>query len=96
MANSRTHPGEVLVSRFMTPARMDVLTLSKALMEPVALVSKFIAGQQSVTLTLAAKLSRKFSTTIDYWLDLQRAYDLADKLPATTQELPATTEEATE
>ena len=38
-------------------------------------VDVLIKGEQSLSIDIAAKLSRMQGTTVDYWLGLQKAYD---------------------
>ncbi len=38
-------------------------------------LSLLIKGEQSLSIDIAAKLSRMQGTTVDYWLGLQKAYD---------------------
>ena len=39
-------------------------------------LSCLVRGEQSLSIDIAVKLSRMLGTTVDYWLNLQKGYDV--------------------
>jgi antitoxin HigA-1 len=72
------HPGEVLLEVYMKPSypELTVEILSQTLRVPQQFVTGLINGQRAITPSLALRLGVICRTTPDYWLDLQRMYDL--------------------
>lgn len=71
------HPGRVLREEYMEPAHLDALGLAAALGVAPAKLEPLIADREPVTSDLALRLARCFSTSPQFWLGLQNAYDLA-------------------
>ena len=72
-----SHPGEVLAELYLTPLDMSAITLAGKLEVPRTRVERLVKGQTPVTVDTAMRLARFFSTTPEYWMNLQRAWDLA-------------------
>ncbi len=72
-----SHPGEVLAELYLAPLDMSAIALAAHLNVPRTRIERLIKGQTAVTIDTAMRLARFFSTTPDYWLNLQRAWDLA-------------------
>jgi addiction module HigA family antidote len=74
-----THPGEVLHEEFMRPLGLSANALARDLHVPPNRITSITAGQKprAVTPDTALRLSRYFSTTPAFWLNLQAAYDLS-------------------
>lgn len=73
------HPGVVLVASLQ---KMDVnsFTLSKYIGVPPGRLSQIINGKRSITANTALKLASFFAdTTAEYWMNLQRDYDLSQE-----------------
>ena len=75
----RTHPGEVLREEFMLPFALSANGLARALHVPPNRITAIIATEspRAVTPDTALRLARYFGTTAQFWLNLQRAYDLS-------------------
>lgn len=71
------HPGTYLQEEFLTPLSLSKSHAAKALNISAANLSRFVSGQQSVSLELAVRLGKAFGTTAQFWLNLQQSYDLA-------------------
>ena len=71
-----THPGEMLAEEFLAPLGMIRSDLAERIGVPFQRVNRIINGKQGVTLDTALRLGRLFGTTPDFWLNLQRAWDL--------------------
>ena len=72
-----SHPGEVLAELYLGPLEMSAITLATRLEVPRTRIERLIKGQTALTVDTAMRLARFFSTTPEYWMNLQRAWDLA-------------------
>jgi addiction module HigA family antidote len=70
------HPGEILREEFLVPLRMSAHALALELKVPAPRINDIVREKRSVTPATALRLARYFSTTPDFWLNLQTAYDL--------------------
>jgi antitoxin HigA-1 len=73
----RLHPGRVLREEYMEPMHLDADGLAQALGIPSSEITPVIVDNEPVTSDLALRLARCFSTSPQFWLGLQTAYDLA-------------------
>ena len=71
-----SHPGEVLAELYLGPLEMSAITLATRLEVPRTRIERLIKGQTALTVDTAMRLARFFSTTPEYWMNLQRAWDL--------------------
>nr|WP_204314822.1 HigA family addiction module antitoxin [Bifidobacterium aerophilum] len=69
-------PGEVLQTRFLTPNHITKYRLAQAMNVPPYGIGEIIQGKRRITLPMAIRLAYVLGTTPEYWLDLQRDYDL--------------------
>ena len=69
------HPGEVLRDELDTLG-LSANALSKALGVPVNRVTMILNGQQGVSADTALRLARYFGTTPQFWLNLQKTWEL--------------------
>jgi addiction module HigA family antidote len=72
-----SHPGEVLAELYLGPLEMSAITLATRLEVPRTRIERLIKGQTALTVDTAMRLARFFSTTPEYWMNLQRAWDIA-------------------
>lgn len=70
------HPGEVLREEYLVPLEMNANRLAIALRVPANRISLLVRCQRSLTADTALRLARYFRTTPEFWLNLQRSYDL--------------------
>ena len=56
---------------------MSAITLARPLNVPRTRIERLARGETSVTVDTAMRLSRFFGNTAEFWMNLQRAYDLA-------------------
>ena len=71
-----THPGQILKEDYLEPLGLTITDLSKVLGISRKTLSKIVNERGSVTPAMALKLSRAFDTSPEFWLNLQRNYDL--------------------
>ncbi len=69
-------PGSVLRDEFLAPHKISTAELADDLGLPAGHVLELIDGERSLDADMAFRLARYFSTTEEFWLRLQIAYDL--------------------
>jgi len=71
-------PGEILLEEFMKPSAppMNANTLAKALAVPANRITAIIKGQRGITGDTAVRLATFFNTTVGFWMNLQKTYEL--------------------
>ena len=72
-----SHPGEVLKELYLDPLEMSSIALAKRLNVPRTRVERLVKGETSLTADTAMRLATFFGNTPEFWMNLQRAYDLA-------------------
>ena len=70
------HPGEVLKEEFMKPLGLSANGLARVVLVPPNRISAIVNGDRSVTADTALRLAKAFGTTPEFWLNLQKRYDL--------------------
>jgi len=72
------HPGEVLLQEFMKPSEppINANVLAKALEVPANRITAIIKGQRGITGDTAVRLAVFFNTTAEFWMNLQKTYEL--------------------
>ena len=70
------HPGEILKLEFLDPLGISAAELARAIRVPPNRVTRLIHGQAAVTPDTALRLGRALRTTPEFWLNLQRRFDL--------------------
>ncbi len=74
------HPGDQLREEFMRPLGLSAQRLAQDLDVPVGRIQSLIEERDAISGDTALRLSRYFGTTPEFWLNLQRDYDLARAL----------------
>ena len=70
------HPGEVLKEEFMKPLGLSANALARTLLVPANRISAIVNAERSVTADTALRLARALGTSPEFWLNLQKQYDL--------------------
>ena len=70
------HPGEMLREEFLIPLQLSANRLALELRVPVTRVSEIVSGRRSITADTALRLERYFGMSADFWLGLQKDFDL--------------------
>jgi addiction module HigA family antidote len=70
------HPGEILLEEFIHPAGLSINGLALALRVPATRISAIVNETRGITADTALRLGRYFSTSSEFWMNLQRDYDL--------------------
>ncbi|MEO0633847.1 MAG: HigA family addiction module antitoxin [Pseudomonadota bacterium] len=71
-----THPGEVLAEEFMKPLGLSSNALAARIGVPGNRVSMIVAGKRAVSGDTALRLAAAFGTTAEFWMNLQKGYEL--------------------
>lgn len=69
-------PGEILKEMYLDPLGLTITDFAGRIGVSRKTVSAIVNGHSPVTVDMALRLSRAFSTTPDLWLNLQRAVDI--------------------
>jgi antitoxin HigA-1 len=70
------HPGEVLMEEFLRPLGISQNKLALNLHVAPQKINEIVHGKRSITADTALRLSIALGTTPDFWLGLQKDYDL--------------------
>jgi antitoxin HigA-1 len=70
------HPGEILREEFLRPLGMTMNRLADELHVPANRITQIVEGRRSVTGETALRLARYFGTSPEFWLGMQKDYDL--------------------
>ena len=70
------HPGEQLREEFMKPLRLSAYRVAKDIGVPVSRIQAIVDEKRSITGDTALRLGRYFCSTPEFWLNMQRDYDL--------------------
>jgi antitoxin HigA-1 len=69
-------PGEILWEEFMKPFGLPMNALAKELDVPANRIMAILRTQRSITADTSLRLARYFGTSAEFWMNLQRNYDL--------------------
>lgn len=75
MARTPIHPGEILAEE-LEVVGMSALALANALHVPADQIYQIVSGKRGVTADTALRLSQYLGTTPEFWLNLQKSYEL--------------------
>ena len=70
------HPGEMLREEFMKPLGISINGLALELHVPVTRISEIVNERPGVTADTALRLARYFGTSADFWMNIQKDYEL--------------------
>jgi addiction module HigA family antidote len=70
------HPGEMLREEFMKPLGISINALALELHVPVTRISEIVNERRGITADTALRLARHLGTSADFWMNLQKNYEL--------------------
>jgi len=70
------HPGEILREEFMIPFGLSSNALASHLGVTAARINEIARERRGITADTALRLSRFFNTTPEFWLNLQKRFEL--------------------
>jgi antitoxin HigA-1 len=68
-------PGEILLEEFLVPLGISQNALARALNVPPRRINEIVLGKRRITADTALRLSRFFSMSEGFWMNLQDRYD---------------------
>lgn len=90
MARTAIHPGEHLAEQ-LKELGMSAAELGRQLKVPTNRITGILNGQRAVTGDSALRLAHFFGTSAEFWLNLQKVYELRvaeQKVGVTIRSLP--------
>ena len=75
MARTPIHPGEILREELKSLG-MSANALAQALHVPANRISQILNGRRNITADTALRLAQFFGTAPEFWLNLQKSYEL--------------------
>jgi addiction module HigA family antidote len=76
MIRRPTHPGNIIKEDYLLPLSIAIKDMADTLGVSRKTLSKIINERGAITPDMALRLSRALDTTPDFWLNLQKNYDL--------------------
>ncbi|MBN2289186.1 MAG: HigA family addiction module antidote protein [Candidatus Glassbacteria bacterium] len=86
------HPGEILFNEFMHPLGISQNRLGRDLNVPPRRINVIVHGKRRISADTALRLSRYFSTSEEFWLNLQTRFDLelnSERMPRGLPQRPS-------
>jgi addiction module HigA family antidote len=90
MGRSAIHPGEHLAEH-LDELNMSAAELARQLKVPTNRITSILNGQRAVTGDTALRLGHFFGTSAEFWMNLQKLYELRlaeEKSGETIKDLP--------
>ncbi len=69
------HPGEILTDE-LNELGLSAAELARQIRVPANRISQIIAGKRNLSADTALRLGKYFGTTAEFWLNLQKTYEL--------------------
>jgi addiction module HigA family antidote len=73
---SPVHPGEVLMEEFLKPMSLSQNRLALAIGVHPRRINEIVLEKRGITADTALRLARFFGTSAQFWLGLQKDYEL--------------------
>jgi addiction module HigA family antidote len=70
------HPGEILLEEFLQPMGISQYRLAKDIGVHPRRINEIVHGERAISADTALRLSRYFSLSERFWMNLQARYDL--------------------
>ncbi len=81
------HPGEILREEFIKPMGITPYRLAKSTKMPATRVSEIIKEKRGISADTALRLGKFFGTSAEFWLGLQKEYELRQEMLLKEKEL---------
>jgi addiction module HigA family antidote len=75
MARTPIHPGEHLAEQ-LEALNLSAAALARHIAVPANRITEIVNGERSITGDTALRLGHFFSTSAEFWLNLQKLYEL--------------------
>lgn len=73
---SPVHPGEILKEDFINPRGLTITAVATGLGITRANLSAIVNGHAGISPQMAVKLSQAFGNSTQFWVNLQKNYDI--------------------
>ncbi|PIG92896.1 HigA family addiction module antitoxin [Gloeocapsopsis sp. IPPAS B-1203] len=73
-----THPGEILKQEFLIPMGITQQELANQLKMSYQRINEIVNEKRGISESTALRLAKFFGTSVEFWLNLQRACNLYD------------------
>ena len=73
------HPGEILYKDFLDPMGITAYRLARDIRIDQTRVSEILRGKRGISVDTALRLGKYFGISAEFWLNIQRRYDLERK-----------------
>jgi|SRR5580700_8176827 addiction module HigA family antidote len=83
------HPGEMLREEFLEPLKMAPGRLAKLCHVPRTRIERIVREELGITGDTALRLGKALGTTPEFWLNLQKRYELEQAQAAIGEDLEA-------
>ncbi len=70
------HPGEILLEEYLKPMRLSQNKLANAVGVPPRRINEICLGKRGITANTALRLSIFFDMSAEYWLNIQKNFEL--------------------
>jgi addiction module HigA family antidote len=70
------HPGEILREEYLVPMGLSANALAGRLGVTAARVNEIVKEKRGITADTALRLAKFFGTTPEFWINLQKRYEL--------------------
>jgi addiction module HigA family antidote len=82
-----THPGEMLREDFMPDYDLNTTSMANALGVSRQTINEILRERRAISPAMALRLSRLFSNSPEFWLNVQHSWDLWDSEQRISKEL---------
>ena len=70
------HPGEVLLEEFLKPMGLSQNRVALDIGVPARRINEIVLGRRGITADTALRLARYFGVSAQFWMGLQKDYEL--------------------
>ena len=70
------HAGEILLEEFMQPFALSQNALAKSLNVTPRRINEIVNKKRAITADTALRLSKFFGNSAEFWMNLQKSYEL--------------------
>jgi addiction module HigA family antidote len=70
------HPGEILLKEFLEPMDISQSQLAEAADVDKRRINDIVRGRRAITGDTAVRLAHCFGTSVEFWMNLQKQYEI--------------------
>lgn len=76
MTRTPIHPGEVLADEIQARDSLTATELARQIHVSPGRISEIMSGKRAITADTAIRLGKFFGTEAEFWMNLQKSYEL--------------------